>query len=229
MPSSRDAILNKLRSARRPFPDAPPRPSMYLDVTLQEETDAEALLERFTRELTALRGDVFKVRGDSGARSKIVTLLQKAGVQSVLAWDFAHIPVKGLREALEEAGIDILQVETHDEFREATLTSAERAGAGLTGADAAAAATGTLIVTTGAGKGRLPTVLPPLHIAVITLDQIVPRIESWVAARRAEGIDALRQHANVCFITGPSRTGDIEMELVLGVHGPGKIQVIVKR
>ena len=96
-------------------------------------------------------------------------------------------------------------------------------------ADAAIATTGTLVVTTGPGKGRLPTVLPPLHLAVITLDQIVARLEDWLALQRAQNLSAIRQASNVCLISGPSRTGDIEMELVLGVHGPGRVQVVIKR
>jgi L-lactate dehydrogenase complex protein LldG len=109
-----------------------------------------------------------------------------------------------------------------------TLAAAAEAQVGLTGADAAAATTGTLVFTTAPGKGRIPTVLAPVHIAVITLNQIVPRLESWVAAQRASGLP-LTDSANFCFISGPSRTGDIEMQLILGVHGPGKVHVVVRK
>ncbi len=227
MSTSRDQILNKLRSARRPFADAPPRPERYLPVTVQEDETAEALLERFTLELNSLTCDVFPVESDEAARAKVLELLELRETKSILAWDFAHIPVEGLEAAIRAAGIEIIQPDTHDEMRMEMLTISAEAQAGLTGADAAAATTGTLIFTSAPGKGRIPTVFAPLHIAIITLDQIVPRIESWVAQQRASGLP-MREHANFCFVTGPSRTGDIEMQMVLGVHGPGKVQVIVK-
>lgn len=228
MSSSRDTILNKLRSARRPFAEAPPRPAHYLNVTVQDDETPDALLERFTRELGALTGEVFPVKGPAAARKKVMQLLAQHETKRILAWDFAHIPLDGLEAAIREAGIEIIQPDARDEMRMETLNASADAQVGLTGADAAAATTGTLVFTTAPGKGRIPTVLAPVHIVVITLDQIVPSIESWVAAQRAAALP-LRDSANFCFITGPSRTGDIEMQMVLGVHGPGKIQVVVKR
>ncbi|MEO8396928.1 MAG: LUD domain-containing protein [Chloroflexota bacterium] len=228
MSSSRDTILNKLRSSRRPFADAPPRPQKFLDVTLQDDLSSEALLARFTLELTKLTGEVYPVNGDHEARSKVLEVLEQFEVKSMLAWDFANIPVEGLESAIRATGIEIIQPDTHDDMRMETLHASAEAQIGLTGADAAAATTGTLVFTTAPGKGRIPTVLPPVHLAVITLDQILPRLESWIASQRAKGLP-LTESANFCFITGPSKTGDIEMLTVLGVHGPGKIRVIVKR
>lgn len=228
MPSSRETILNKLRTARRPFENAPPRPQTYLDVTLQDDAAPEALLARFTKELGALTGEVYAVAGDDAARAKVLALLEEFGARSILAWDFANIPVDGLEAAIRAQGIDILQPDTHDEMRLELLTASAEAQVGLTGAEAAAATTGTLVFTSGPGKGRLPTVLAPVHIVVITLEQIVPRIESWIAAQRAAGLP-LSVSGNFCFVTGPSRTGDIEMQMVLGVHGPGKLRVVVKQ
>ncbi len=226
--SSRETILNKLRSARPPFPDAPPRPQHYLDVTVQNDETPAALLERFRLELSQLKGEVFPVRGDDEARTKVLELLEFHQAESILAWDFAHIPVERLEAAIREAGIMIIQPDAHDDLRMEILNASAEAQVGLTGADAAAATTGSLVFTTAPGKGRLPTVLAPVHIAVIALDQIVPRLENWIAAQRAQGLP-LQDSANFCFISGPSRTGDIEMELILGVHGPGQVQVIVKQ
>jgi L-lactate dehydrogenase complex protein LldG len=227
--TSRDRILDKLRAARRPFPDAPPRPARYLPVTSQPDTSVNALIDRFAVELTALKGEPFIVEGDAAARERILNLMENHGARRVIAWELAHIPVAGLGDALAEAGIEVLHPHTHDSFRAEMLSAAEAAQVSLTGADAAAATTGTLIFTTQPGRGRIPTVLAPVHIAVITADQLVTRVEDWVATLRADGMRAIRQRANFCFVTGPSRTGDIEMELILGVHGPGRVQVVIKR
>lgn len=226
---SRDQILGKLRAARRPFADAPPRPQNYLPVTLQEDTSPAALLDRFTRELTALKGAVFPVTGEAAALDQVMKLLAQENTTRVLAWDFAYIPVTGLESALRDSGIEIIHPNTHHADRDALLAACAGAQVGITGADAAAATTGSLIFTTAPGRGRIPTVLPPVHIAVIALDQIMPRLESWFAAQRQTGLTAFTHSANFCFISGPSRTGDIEMELILGVHGPGKVQVVVKQ
>ncbi|MCB9451138.1 MAG: lactate utilization protein [Anaerolineaceae bacterium] len=229
MTSSREKILRKLRAARTPFPDAPPRPKPYLPVTSLDDLSPEGLLARFTLEMERLQGQVFPVDSDDDAREKTVELLQSHDATHILAWHFTRIPVKKLRDAIEAAGITITQPDVQDEFRAETIESIRDAQVGLTGVDAAAASTATLIVTSGPGKGRIPTMLPPVHLVVMTLDQLVPRIEDWVAHERAHNLDSIRNAANVAFISGPSRTGDIEMELVLGVHGPGQVQVVLRR
>ncbi len=229
MTTSRDKILNKLRAARQPFPDAPPRPKNYLPVTRLDDASPDALLERFSAELTRLNGQVFVVDDDAAARDCILELIRAQAAPAVLAWDFRHIPVEGLAGALREAGIGVHYPDIHDEFRAETLTTLEAVPVGLTGADGAAATTGSLIVSTGPGKGRIPTVLPRVHIAVITAGQIMPRVEDWVASLRSQNMQPVFASANLCFITGPSRTADIEKNLVLGMHGPEQLQVVVKK
>ncbi len=229
MTSSRDQILNKLRTAKKPFPDAPPRPKQYREVATVESTAPDELLKRFSVEMERLLGEIFVVDGDEAACDKVIELLKSHKATDILAWDFAHIPVKYLESAIRESGIRIHQPETHDEFRAETLETIREAQVGLTGVDAAIASTGTLIVRTGPGKGRIPTVLAPVHIAVVAQEVLMPTLESWVAQQRANGLAGINSSANVVFISGPSRTGDIEMVLITGVHGPGRVQVIVKR
>ena len=229
MTTSRDTILNKLRAARRPFEDAPPQPKDYLPVTSIDDTSPDGLLARFSKELEALKGQCFPVVGDQAACDQVVELLRSHHATSILAWDFACIPVEGLEDAIRAAGITIIQPDLRDEFRPEVIESMRDAQCGVTGVDAAAATTATLIVSTGRGKGRMPTVLAPVWIPVFTIEQLVPRIEDWVARERARDLETIRSSANVAFITGPSRTGDIEMEMILGVHGSGIVQAIVKK
>lgn len=227
MTTSREKILSNLRAARQPFPDAPPRPGEYLPVTRVDDLSADALLERFCAELVQLKGEAFPIENEEAACRKTLDLLQTHQATHALAWDFRYIPVRGLDRAIRDLGITITTPDIHDEFRAETLQYLEGAQVGITGVDFAIAATGTLIVSTAAGKGRIPTVLPPAHIAIIRQDQILPRLENWIAYQRANGLPTIHDSANVCFISGPSRTGDIEKQLVLGMHGPGQVQVVI--
>jgi L-lactate dehydrogenase complex protein LldG len=229
MTSSREQILNKLRAARKPFPDAPPRPQQYQPVAPIDDISPDGLIKRMTFEMERLLGQVFPVDGDEGACNKVMELLKSHNATRILAWDFQYIPVKGLEKAIKDSSIEIIQPEMHDEFRAETIETIRDAQVGLTGVDAVAAATSTMIVSTGPGKGRLPTVLAPVHIAVVDIKQVVPRLEDWLAAERKNGLQKMWNSANICFISGPSRTADIEMEMILGVHGPGKVQIVVKK
>jgi L-lactate dehydrogenase complex protein LldG len=227
--SSREQILGKLRAARRPFADAPPRPTTYIPVIPVDDASPAVLVERFMREMEMLKGKAFVVQGDDGARTQVLELLRQHDVKHILSWDFAHIPVQGLEGALRDAGITITQPKLHDERNADIMAQLGAAGAGLSGVDAAIAMTGTLALSSGAGKGRIPTVLPPIWIAVVAQEQIVARMEDWLAGERGRGMSTVYERANMAFVSGPSRTGDIEMELILGVHGPGTEYVIIKQ
>ncbi|MFW5772930.1 MAG: LutC/YkgG family protein [Phototrophicaceae bacterium] len=231
MPTSRDLILNRLRATRRPFPDAAPRPAEFLPVTLVDDDSPDGLLTRFEAEVIRLNGEVYPVDGDAAAAECLLMLLDALQVREVCAWHFKHIPVRKLATTLREAGVRVVYPNIHQDAdaRQREIERLEKITVGLTGADAVAAATGTLIVSAGPGKSRIPTALPPVHIAIVRQSQIVPRIESWLAHQRHNGSADLLERANICFITGPSRTADIEKQLVLGVHGPRHVKVIVVR
>ena len=231
MASSRDNILGKLRAARRPFPSTPPRPGAYMPVTSMKRVSPEGMLARFTKELDQLDGEIFVVDGDAAAQKKVLELLESHQTKRILAWHFKHIPVKKLYTAVKQAGyiVSYPAIRNTDlQARKRDIARLETAEVGLTGADAVAATTGTLVVSTAPGKERFPTILPPVHIAVVELRQFVPRLEDWLAQEHSTGNPVIEQSANVCFISGPSRTGDIEQQLVLGVHGPKRLQVIVR-
>jgi L-lactate dehydrogenase complex protein LldG len=86
-----------------------------------------------------------------------------------------------------------------------------------------------VVVMSGNGRYRAASLLPPVHIAVVTASQIVPDLESWWALQKAAGLEQIRQHSNIVVITGPSRTADIAMQLVMGMHGPRELHLVLLR
>jgi len=97
---------------------------------------------------------------------------------------------------------------------------------GITGCFRAIAETGTLMLCTAPATPATVSLLPETHIAVVAAPTILASMEEAWAAARAE-FGQLPRAVN--FISGPSRTGDIEQTIVLGAHGPYRVHVIVVR
>jgi L-lactate dehydrogenase complex protein LldF len=100
---------------------------------------------------------------------------------------------------------------------------------GISGANAAIAETGTLMIVSNEGNGRLVTTLPPVHIALLGVEKIVPTMSDATAI-----LDVLPRSGTgqkitsyVSFITGPSRSADIELALAVGVHGPKEVHIVL--
>jgi L-lactate dehydrogenase complex protein LldG len=92
---------------------------------------------------------------------------------------------------------------------------------GITGAEAAFAETGTIVVRSGPGQPRMASLVPLVHVAVLRRERIFRSASHWAAdpsARMGDG-------SNVVFITGPSKTADIESIVTLGVHGPKHLHI----
>jgi L-lactate dehydrogenase complex protein LldG len=94
---------------------------------------------------------------------------------------------------------------------------------GITSADYALADTGSLVFFTESHESRLLSLLPPCHIAVIEKSRIVASLDDVFRRHPLPAADS----SAMVIVTGPSRTADIEMRLVRGVHGPGEIHVII--
>jgi len=215
--STRDDILNALRAALakgEPFPEADSPPA--LPVTRLDPN--EDLTARFVVEVERVKGTVHRATSDDDARRIIRDLLTDRRVRCVTMWDEAHLPLGGVGALLSELGIERAQ-----DSNEAVAA----ADAGITGADCALASTGTLVLSSGPGRPRLASLLPPVHIAVLTEDRILPRLEDYISAQRAQRLGVFRSSSNVTLITGSSRTSDIEMHPVFGVHGPLELHIVL--
>jgi L-lactate dehydrogenase complex protein LldG len=209
--SSREQILARLRSKDKPFPRITP-PETYQAMTPMEG-DTSSLIARFISEAEALSAVVHQPSDETQAVQIILGILGEDS--TVLAWDWSSIPLPTLPGALEAARISTASPQD------------PQVRVGISGASAALAATGSLVLSSGKGQYRATSLLPPVHIAVIMRRQIVPNLESWIQQQRKAGLTAFQQTSNLVIVSGPSRTADIAMELILGMHGPGELHIII--
>ncbi|MCP4415049.1 MAG: hypothetical protein GY805_00405 [Chloroflexi bacterium] len=210
MSSSRDEILGKLQQAKRPFPHTHP-PKIYQRTDPLPENSA-ALQVRFVQEAELVDCVLHHAQTEAEAITAVLNLIGHD--TAVSCWNPAHIPLPGLAQALDQHKISRVG-------QDATVR------VGITGVDAALAATGSLVMLSGNGRYRAASLLPETHIAILTANQILPDLESYFAAQEEDAYQKVKQASNLVIVSGPSRTADIAMQLVLGMHGPGELHIIL--
>ena len=209
--ASRDAILTRVREAlgrKENAPIATP-PPVRLAVP---EMDVQGRIVLFKDRLEALNGKVRVVSRREAACAAVEEILN--GRSAVVS----NAPF------LAECGIARLpQVRTGFRDREKLKEACAEAPVGITSTPYALAATGTLAMLSSDEEQRLVSLLPPAHIVVfpascilVNLDELFVRLPLPADLTSA-----------LVFITGPSRTADIEQILVRGVHGPGEVHAVI--
>lgn len=199
--SAREAILERVRRAQQT--GAIPR------VNRPVTTDPSPLgLERLLAELKLLGVDAHAETSAEAVRARVAGIV---GAQRTFSWDADHLPYEVAR-VLHKAC-------TGDAPRDVQAA----AEIGVTGCAAALAETGTLALLSGPGKPRAASLLPPVHVCIVRRDDIRSTMGEFFAERAGDIASA----ACCYFITGPSRTADIELTLTLGVHGPGRVIVVI--
>lgn len=184
-------------------------------VTPWEDVITEELVTRFLDEAAAVEACVHRV-SPTGL----------AGAVAALVADCAAVFVDaGLDEAADAVGRQGAQVVRPDDRGAAECGPVwERADAGVVLALGGIADTGTVVVGPGTGMEGLAAVLPPRSVLVVPARSILPDLAA-VLSRMAPLLATAG--TRVSFITGPSRTSDIELTPVVGVHGPLRLDVVV--
>jgi L-lactate dehydrogenase complex protein LldG len=228
----KEAMLNRIRASLETavLPAAsyePPARPPSLEGSVGVPADPESLREAFITEAQSLSAQVYSPDDQAEAIGILLRIVQANGAEAALAWDEEHLPVPGVWETLITHGVQILDATLPAAGDEATravrLAEFDRATVGITGAQAGLADTGSLALPSGPGRGRLASLLPPVHIAVLPVASLCPDMTTFLAAHP----DTVRQASNLVLITGPSRTADIEQVLTLGVHGPRELHILL--
>jgi L-lactate dehydrogenase complex protein LldG len=234
MSDSRTRILGRIREGLETngellqqhaalFPPPHPRAGVVAD------SAALSNVPLFERELTALFGHVHVCDSVDAALTQVIAILRDAGADCVLAWAESELPVPGVYEKLHAHDMTTVEarVNTATE-RQATLAGLDAVPACITGADAAVAESGSFALVSGPGRGRLASLLPPVHIALLRDSRVVRSLpDALDLLARDFGPSLFQDRSNLVFVSGPSRTADIELSLTLGVHGPRAVHVVI--
>jgi L-lactate dehydrogenase complex protein LldG len=183
------------------------------------------LIESFTRELTTLTGVVYQPNDDEEAIEIVLKIIQAAQATDAMMWDESELPVRGLTEALTRVGIKKTNLKLSNEVtkRKAQVLELDAPTVGITGALSGLADTGSLALLNAPTRSRIASLSPLTHIALLKVNDLYPNMAALLAAYP----QLTTGSSNLAFITGPSRTADIEFNLVRGVHGPKFIHVLL--
>ena len=213
--SSRDAILGRIRTSLAGAP--PVDPPSADEVWPRARPSRDEMARRFTEELEAIGGEVHRLGSIEKARGKLAELLDRSGWKTIAGVDR---PLS--RELTADLGPDRITWIGP----EGNAKSMSELEAGLVEADCLVADTGTCMIACPTPQDRLLCYLPPACIVVAKSDRLfehLPAVWDEIARRAAD--PELR--GEFVFVTGPSRTADIEKILILGVHGPKRLIVLL--
>lgn len=208
--NDRETMLAALRDGLRgtttpPLPPVLPSP----------EVPVAARATRFAAMLQQVGGDCEIVHDLAAATRRVTELLAAAEVRSLAVSDAPELA--GVLAALPPT----IRVYGPESDR-TTLLAAD---CGLSMAQAGIAETGTLVLVAADERHRLCSLLPPRHIVLLPCSRLCASLGAALAALSAP--DGRPRSPTVTFVTGPSRTADIELELVIGVHGPRHLHVLL--
>lgn len=211
----REALTNPTRRPAHPAhpPTVPPgQPGDWLPPVGPTPADWEAL---FAKNAADLKAECVVVERIERARETLVRLAGEGRWKRVAYQGDAWV-----EELLNGTGLETLPLRPGYPLHEL-----EQCDAGVSLCDALIAQTGSVLVTSRSTGGRAISVLPPHHIVLARRSQLVPDLPAAFALVRE------RYGGNypsmISFITGPSRTGDIERILVLGAHGPKRLTILL--
>ncbi len=205
--AAREDILRRLRAHLR---------TASLPAPWQSRRHFPHLVERFCQALEEVGGEALVVQGEGAARERLHDLLGDLAAHRVVMNNEPPLNQWNLPQRWPEYHWFVVGQSDGD-----VRTFAASADVGISAALAALAETGTVVLGSGPGRSRLATLLPPVHIAIVPASIITVDMFTWVSQRPQP------MPAALTFVTGPSKTADIEQTLITGVHGPRRIIAIL--
>jgi len=220
----RDAFLARVGKAAMSsaLPEPPdvagPDPAEPSGAPRPGRDDLVALFRRRALDVNAVaHGPVSR----HGAAKVVAGVAAGHDAETFMAWDDLTAP--GVDSALLASGLRRVDHMVPAEGRVDHQSGYRDLDMGVTGALAGLAESGSIVLSHGPGRPRMASLIAETHVALVDVTTIAPTLAHWAAGRP----EAATETANLVIVTGPSRTGDIEQQLNLGVHGPRHLHLVL--
>lgn len=213
MNNAREEMLGKVGAALKRTVDSEVAtiPAMARS-TSRVAGDAEFELNAFLAEVEKLGGKTSRIAGLADLHGALRELVEAEAIKKATVWQTAELKAWGVEDTLKSIGVEVVSpYAPHRDVAECDL--------GITGADFALPETGTLGLRSAIDQPRTVSLLPRVHLALIR--------PTCLRADLHQVFEEAKQAGYFVFVTGPSRTADIELTVTVGVHGPKTLAVWV--
>lgn len=238
----KQAFLTKVRTAlgrTEPLMYTPDHATLKLTLPRQQEkvrtVNAKAaarrsgLLSQFLDRAQEAGCNVHRVPSHGAAASLVADIGRSLGTRRAVRTSHEVFKRIAIDSALRSARITPITLASGRQRRRSDLWPiAVTAGLGITGVDYVVADTASCVILPRRGVSRIVSLAPPAIIVLVEESQVFGDLNDVLALRRLDQMKTRgRNSITMTFISGPSQTGDIEFSLTRGVHGPGKVYVIL--
>ena len=224
MMNARDEIINSIRShlalsQSHDQQEAKLKHDKGLPAAAQISVNGASLVDLFKESLEAVDGHCVVVNGEEEVVSALADILSHLQRTTLPVRRIALSDSKWVERLVRQAPCEVEELAISP-----SAADVFNFDVGITTAQAAIAETGTLVLDATQERHRVVSLVPPVHIAIIQSRQIYRTLGETLGIFHSAGSKLSR---SLTFITGPSRTADIELTLTIGVHGPQEVYVIV--
>ncbi len=231
-PSQHEDMLERVRRALGRSANQPVSVPSYADLprVVPIPSSRAVLVDHFEQELREIGGYPHRAENPQQLQEVLQSILKTTPESNVVLTRNPLIGNLRIISMLQEQGVKVTAWQGKndgpgvEDFQRASF----EAQVGVTGVDYVLAETGSLVVSSRTEGTQLASLAPPVHIALYRPEQVAAGIEEiidWLGSQGSEASPAPGR--SVVFITGPSRTGDIELTITVGVHGPQEVHAIL--
>lgn len=185
-------------------------------LTIEQQS---TLKSKFISELSNVNTKILEASDETEINKMILNLTKEKKLESFSIWESQYLKKLKLEKSLKDEGLKLITAKNKNRIANSNI--------GITEVDYAIVDTGTLVLLTNNNQPRSVSLLPPIHLAIVRPENLVRNIQDLFVILKSEQEEEEDIMSCMTFITGPSRTADIELNLTLGVHGPKELYVII--